>query len=86
MIDVARNFAFSICIVAGLCTMLWGTAWILSQAVEEWLKWRNLKRLFLTWVREQHGADRAARREKARNALMSQAHQRPATEDEIDVD
>jgi hypothetical protein len=85
MIDLARNFAFSICIVAGLFTMLWGTAWILSQAVEEWLKWRNLKHLFLTWVREQSRIDRTARREKGRSALMSQAHKRPATEDETDV-
>jgi hypothetical protein len=62
MIDLARNFAFSICIVAGLCTMLWGTAWLLMQAVDAWMRWRNVRKLLFRWLWERNAAKLAAQR------------------------
>lgn len=86
MTDLARNFAFSICIVAGLAAMLWGTAWILMQAVESWLKWRTLRKLFIIWLRERKDTERGARRQQVRDLMIPQTQIHHRSEDELNVD
>lgn len=86
MLDLAKNFAFSICIVAGLATMVWCAAWAMARAIDEWLKWRNLRREFIAWVRARKEAERAARQQAARDALLAQAQVMGRTEDGNDVD
>jgi hypothetical protein len=49
MLDIAKNIALGLCIISGLCGMAWGTLWMFSKAIDEWLKANNLRQEFIAW-------------------------------------
>jgi hypothetical protein len=74
MLDVAKNIAFALCIIFGLCGMAWCALWMFSKAIDEWLKANNLRQEFIAWFVQRDRTKEKAKRHAVVKMLMSQAN------------